>query len=71
MSKSQRLTTAEARQASPSRMSLRVLVGSLALAILVGFLLYAAFGSEHQQSTVLSTKETENDRAHRVRLFHF
>ena len=45
MSKSQRLTTAEARQASPSRMSLRVLVGSLALAILVGFLLYAAFGS--------------------------
>lgn len=41
----QKLTTAEARQASPSRMSLRVLIGSLALAVLAGVLFYAAFES--------------------------
>ena len=39
----QPLTPTEARQASPRRMNLRVLVGSLFLALAAGFLFYASY----------------------------
>lgn len=40
----QRLTTGQARQGSPRRMNLRVLVGSLVLAIVAGVALYTVLG---------------------------
>ncbi len=39
----QSLTTVEARQGSPRRMNLRVLIGSLTLAVIAGILLYVTF----------------------------
>ncbi len=40
-----RLSPTEASQGSPRRMNLRVLIGSLGLALLAGLLLYAAYRS--------------------------
>lgn len=39
----QKLSTTEARQGSPRMMNLRVLVGSLLLAVIVGLVLYGAY----------------------------
>lgn len=38
----EQLTTTEARQGSPRKMNLRVLVGSLILALVAGLLVYAS-----------------------------
>ncbi len=48
MDRQVKITTTEARQASPRRMNLRVLVGSMILAIVAGGMLYAAFGPQLQ-----------------------
>jgi hypothetical protein len=44
----QPLTPTEARQGSPRRMNLRVLAGSLALAVIAGLVFYATAGPAPQ-----------------------
>lgn len=47
----QQLTGTQARQASPRRMNLRVLVGSLVLALIAGLLFYASVARGPQVET--------------------
>lgn len=55
----QRLNPTEARQGSPRRMNLRVLVGSLVLALLAGLFLYATFISPTPIETGLQQEQRQ------------